>query len=221
MSSVRCEHQPKRSQRSPPLAPTTVLSFYDTRRRHAGGGRMGWTLRDSDRARNPSTVCSTVSSSSTNAGWGFGGGEWNGHNAAIRGTVRPSATLARPLRTARARRWRWRSWASSGRSTSRRASTCTRRASCSCRSGVQNDRHTISLIIRMMRAHTDIAPKGEPLARETASKRTITILSWPHERFFSSLVFATFAEAPLSAWQCVNHSRSCSTYSNAYRQGHS
>jgi serine/threonine protein kinase len=78
-------------------------------------------------------------------------GKWAGHRATswftywganamaveIRGTVRPTATLARPRQRARARRWRWRSWASSGRSTSRRASTCTRRASCSCRSDVQ------------------------------------------------------------------------------------
>jgi len=54
------------------------------------------------------------------------------------------------------------------------------------------------------------ALKGEPLARETASKTDETILSWqtPHERFFSSLVFSTVAHSalislagpPLMAW---------------------
>jgi hypothetical protein len=43
--------------------------------------------------------------------------------------------------------------------------------------------------------------KGEPLARETASKTDVMILSWSHERFFSSLVFDTVAGRPLSAWQ--------------------
>ena len=39
------------------------------------------------------------------------------------------------------------------------------------------------------------ALKGGPLAREPASKTDETTLSWPHERFFSSLVFATVATA--------------------------
>ena len=37
--------------------------------------------------------------------------------------------------------------------------------------------------------------KGEPLTRETASKTDENDSLWPHERFFSSLVFATVATA--------------------------
>jgi len=38
--------------------------------------------------------------------------------------------------------------------------------------------------------------EGEPLSHgETASKTEVAILSWPHERFFSSLAFATVASA--------------------------
>jgi len=37
------------------------------------------------------------------------------------------------------------------------------------------------------------ALKGEPLARETASTTRMPNLSWPHERFCSSLIFATVA----------------------------
>jgi len=46
-----------------------------------------------------------------------------------------------------------------------------------------------------------VALKGEPLARETASTTDVIILSWPHERFFSSLVFDTVAHSALSIYQ--------------------
>jgi len=43
--------------------------------------------------------------------------------------------------------------------------------------------------------------KGEPLARETASKTDVMILSWPLKRYFSTLVFDTVAHSALSARQ--------------------
>jgi len=45
------------------------------------------------------------------------------------------------------------------------------------------------------------ALKKEPLTRETASETDENDSLWPHERFFSSLVFATVAHSALSAWQ--------------------
>jgi hypothetical protein len=39
------------------------------------------------------------------------------------------------------------------------------------------------------------ALKREPLARVTVSNTDVTILSWPHERFFKSLVLDTVATA--------------------------
>jgi len=45
-----------------------------------------------------------------------------------------------------------------------------------------------------------LALKGE-LTQETASKTDENDSLLPHERFFSSLVFATVAHSALSAWQ--------------------
>ena len=55
------------------------------------------------------------------------------------------------------------------------------------------------------------ALKEEPLTRETASKTDENDSLWPHERFFSSLVFATVAHSALIslALQCLAQ-RHCS-----------
>ena len=79
-------------------------------------------------------------------------------------------------------------------------------ASCPCIPQQAAPTLTLTLTLALGRDHV---VKGESRERrETASKTDETILSWPHERFFSSLVFATVAHSALIslAHKHVEHS---------------